>query len=170
MTTRTSPPQRRRSFRGPRRQTEWLDSIINSTIPSSNIIQVVLSDQMNESQLKGATVLRVILDLAAGLVTAGTGGVLSLGIAMVLDAAVAATSLPVPATSGEQPGWLWRASQGVFTTAPNDKSQQTLWKADIKARRRFSGADSNLVFIMETGVASANINLDGLIRVLVAKA
>ena len=85
---------RRAGVRAPRRAVEWFDNIINETLTSSDQQIEDLTDQMADSEKKGATIVRLIIDITCVLTTAGTGGLIRLAIGMVDNDALAAGAVP----------------------------------------------------------------------------
>ena len=114
--------------------------------------------------------VRTIVDLTALLSSAGTGGVIHYGLAMVSDEAVAAGVFPDADQGADNPGWLWRASRVIAATNLNDISQNSRLFFDLKSKRKFPTADWDLYLIIDAGSLSADINTDGLIRTLWMKA
>ena len=169
MTTRRAPRRQGSFRRGPRRKVEWFDNIINETVASGGQQVEDLSSEMTSLEKKGATVLRILVDMAALLIASGNGGVLTVGICIVDDDALASLTLPDPASETDKPGWLWRTRKSVFNNAVQDMSQQAFFIADLKAKRTFRGPSENLVMILDLGTSSASVNVDGWVRVLIGK-
>ena len=156
--------------RGPRRQAEWFDTFINETTASGQQDVQDLSSPIAQDEKKGMTIVRIIIDLTTLLVTAGTGGLLSYGIALVSNEAAAAIAYPDADDEDDMGrGWLWRARRVVSASNLNDVSMNSRLVYDIRAKRRFSSEDDGLYFIMDAGTLSSDVNTDGLIRVLALK-
>ena len=164
-------PRRRRSSRGPRRQAEWFDRIVNVNSIGTGTTQVVnLDGNMDVAMKKGATVVRIILDLMAFALTAGTGTVLSVAIAMIEQDASVAGAIPDPEDDDEQPGWLYRTARPVVTSVLNDSSQATRVAVDLHSKRKYRGEDFALQMILENHAGGlSSVNVDGVTRVLMLK-
>ena len=158
--------------RAPRRAVEWFDNEINETITTSSQNAVPLSLDIADAQRKGMTVVRWIVDLLCVLAapSGGTGGLIHMGLYMASDEEVAAGAVADPAAVDDKPGWVWRAQKSVFSTTQNDRSQATPFQFDTKSRRRFPTEDYSPILVIDSGVLSASVNIDGLIRLLVQKA
>ena len=118
-----------------RRKTEWFSMNINETVTSGSQENTDLSSNVADLQKAGATVVRTIIDLGGVLISAGTGGMVSMGIVMVTDEEAAASVFPDPDINYEPRGWLWRSQKSVFCSDPNDRSQMTTWQYDIRSAR-----------------------------------
>ena len=170
MTTGRARVARGRGRRTPRRPVEWFDNIINETITSASQQVEDLSSELADLEKKGASIARIIINMTCVLTTAaGTGGVLTFGICMVENDAVAAGVSPEPSTETDKPGWMWRTRESVFSSDLNDRAQVAVIKEDLKTGRRFRGASDNLMLIIDSGTLSNPVNIDGWIRVLIRK-
>ncbi len=163
--------RRRRSFsRRPRRTVEWHNTNLNQLLTSGSQISLELSAGIAQDEVKGMTVMRVIVDLVAQLSVAGTGGLVSMGIAMVAEEAVTAGGIPDTNVEANEASWMWlRALQTVSATNLSDRSSFTPFLYDSKVMRRFRFEELQLRWICNAGTLSANVNINGSIRVLVAK-
>ena len=124
---------------------------------------------MLDDEKKGATLVRTLIKLSCALTVGGAGGILHFGIAMLGADAIAAAAVPDTDNAGEQPGWMWRDMRVVSTSAINDSTQHVRLDQEIKSKRRWPGQDMDLVLIIDAGVLTDPVNVDGLIRTLVAK-
>ena len=129
-----------------------------------------LTSELGTAEKKGLTIVRLIIDIAAVLISAGTGGRLTIGICVVNDDALASLVLPDATNEADKPGWLYRTRRSVFTSDPNDLAQQAHFKEDLRSKRTFRGASDNLVMVLDLGTSNASVNVDGWIRVLAMKA
>ena len=155
--------------RGPRRPVQWFDEIVSEVLASSDQQVDELSVDIVDNDKKGMTIVRTIVQLGANLTAAGSGGQLSVGLAMVNDDALAALTLP-DADTIDEPGWLYRGVKSVFTSVVNDHSQETRFDLDLKGRRKFTGTDMNFCLILDTGtISGGSINVNGRVRFLVMK-
>ena len=111
----------------------------------------------------------MLIDLELNLSVAGTGGFVNMGICMIDEDAAAAGALPDANSDNEQPGWMWRTTQTVFTAVVNDRASATLVKADIRAMRKFAGDNVQLRWIANNSASGNPINVNGIIRVLLMK-
>ena len=130
-----------------------------------------LSSQIPADERKGFTLLRTIIDLTCLLSAAGTGGIVSMGIALVSLEAAAAAVFPNPEDDDDYgQGWIWRTKRVIAATNVNDISMNSRFLYDLKSRRKFSSEDMTLyLMIVNDPAASASVNTDGLIRTLWAK-
>ena len=156
--------------RGPRRASEWFERDVDLTIASGGQQSVTISANVTDAQKKGMTIVRLLIQLSAVLIAAGTGGQLFMGLVMVTTDAIAAAVLPDVDVATEKVGWLWRAQRIVSTTAPNDSSQFGIFEVDIRSRRKFAGEDMDLELVVNLPASSGNMNVDGWIRMLCLKA
>ena len=168
MTMRRRARGFRRGVRRARRAVEWFDSLINETVTTSQQTDD-LSANIPSDEKKGMTIIRLLIDLVCAAAATGTGNVIAMGIAMVENDAVAAAAFPDPGAETDQPGWLWREVFSVYTSTLNDRAQSVPIVRDIRARRRFPARQTSLYLIIDTVSGSTSINIDGSIRVLVAK-
>ena len=162
----------RRSRRSaPRRTVEWFDRIVNVNSIGAGTTQVFnLDGNMDVSVKKGSTIVRIILDIVAVALTAGTGTVLSVAIAMIEQDASTAGAIPDPEDEDEQPGWLYRTASPVFTSVVNDSTQAHRFFVDLKSRRKYAGEDYACQCILENHAAGMSaVNVDGISRMLVMK-
>ena len=166
MTSKRRGPRRSRQ---PRRAVEWFDRIIDETISSTGQQSNTLTADIASDEMTGMTLLRTIISIGANLSIAGTGGLLSMGIVQVTSDALAALALPDADIGTDKPGWLWRASRTVFTSLVNDRSQETRFDIDLRTGRRLRGSANDLILVFDLGVSSADVNIDGLVRMLFAK-
>ena len=166
MTTRRRG--RARTFgRALRRISVWYDRIVNLSLAAAGDQESVdLTSAIPNTDRKGMTVVRILIDLSANLTIAGTGANVGMGITLVESDAAAVVQFPDPSVEGDQPGWLWRVQRPVFTASPNDPSQSTRFVHDIKARRRLPGEDYLLMLVVDSSAGNAIINVDGIIRTL----
>ena len=164
MTTR----RRGRSFvRAARRALVWYDQFIDIPgLPLDTSSSRTFAVQMPDSLRKGATLVRTIVDLMAGLSVAGTGGMLAMGIVITNDDALAAAALPNPEDDADQPGWLWRVRKSVFTNITTDRATLTPFFVDLRAKRKMSGEDLTPVLIVRNIGSAQSYNINGLIRSL----
>ena len=153
-----------------RRGLFWIDTNIDENTASGTQDMTDLTTLMVDDEKKGATLVRTILHLDMILTAAGTGGLMALGLVMVDDDAMSAGAVPEANSAGEQPGWIFRSQRVISTTDPNDSSQFLKWDLDIRARRKLTGENSNLLLIINAGSLSASVNSDGWARMLFMRA
>ncbi len=164
--------RRRRSSRvsRPRRAVEWFDTHFAQLLLTGTLITLNLSSQILDDEKKGMTVKRLIVDLRAQLSVAGTGGSVSMGVAMVSTEAAVAGAFPEPSDPNMEASWMWKqVNSTVSATNLSDFSSFTPFQIDTKTMRKFRFREQELRFIMEVGVTTAPININGLVRVLAAK-
>ena len=157
--------------RSPRRGTFWDDNTLNLTIASGSFSEVALDNGVPADEKKGLTLVRTIVKVDVVQTVIGAGGAIAYGIVMVeLDANVAGV-VPDPGTVGEEAGWLWKALRvPAFTTDLNDYSQRTVINLDIKAMRKYSGEDMNMLLILQVVEGANAMNFDGYTRTLFKRA
>ena len=162
-------PRRRRTARRARRAVEWFDTALNQTLAPASKISLDLSSQIATDEKKGMTVVRVIVDLVGVLSVSGTGGLVSMGLAMIsLDNA---GSLPEPNDPDQEIDWAWKTmNRTVANDSVNDQSQWTIFRYDSTVGRRFRFKEAQFRWIAEEhGGSLDNITINGQIRLLVAK-
>ena len=123
-----------------------------------------LTNNLNQDEVKGATVTRVILDLVYDISGVGTIDSLGIGLVVLNTDAIAVSAFPDPEDTFDQPGWLWRTVHEVFQT-DNPKFRQHL---DLRAQRKFGGEESNLVLLMKNAGVNT-ISIHGFARTLIRR-
>ena len=158
----------RRSFntRRPRSNYQWQDGLINETIQTASQEFHDITGAMVTDRRKGAVLVRCILKLTYFLVTAGTGGIISMGMTLLDQDAVNAVALPEADVMADQPGWFHRERVVVSSSDVNDRSQATQQLVDVKPKRKLQGANDVVGIIWDSGALSANVNIDGMVRAL----
>jgi len=165
MTQRRTRRSVRRSR--PRRAVEWFDTNIITTLPSGTLKTFDLSAQVVDDEKKGMTVVRVIVDLVAQLSAVGTGGLVSMGIAMVAKEAGVAGAFPEVTDQEMEASWMWkRPNLTVSATNLNDQSTFTRFAYDTRVMRKFRFQDNELRLILESGVLTSTVNVNGIVRML----
>jgi len=139
---------------------------VNRTLATTAGFEDDLTSGFVRSNQKGRTIVRMIIDLTYVLVSAGSGGILTLGVTSVLASAFAALASPDPSDPSTQPGWMVRQQDIVASTNAADRSQFTNIHLDIRFKRVLRGEDDRLLFIVQAGALSASVNIDGMIRTL----
>ena len=137
--------------------------------PRTNLrtrLRVVTYAIISQGDKKGMTLVRMILELNLSAAGTGTGALLHAGIFLLHGDAKTAGVYADPEDQAEQAGYLWRWTGTCFTSAVNDRSQQTQIKADLKSRRKYPSEDHELVLYMKATSSSITVNVDGLIRTL----
>ena len=112
------------------------------------------------------TVVRTIISLTLAASASGAAGTLSGGIVKVDGDAFAAAAMPDPDQAQDQPGWLWRFHEGVFSSGANARADAVLLKEDLKGRRKLISESDILALTMNKDATVATVNVDGLIRTL----
>ena len=164
---RTAPRTQRR-FSRPRKAVEWFDTIISVTIAASAQAELQLLGGLVVDEFKGARIVRTIVDLFLVATTAGTGTILSTGIAMINRDALSAGAVPEADDTADK-GWLWRTNKSVFTSVVNESQQQSHLLYDSRTSRRMRSDDDLMSMVFNTNAGASSINIDGLVRVLVEK-
>ena len=151
---------------------EWFDKQSNVSVASSGQGSIILDTQLGNAEKKGAQVMRMILDYNLAADAVGSGGSIDFGVFFVEEDARAAGALPEADSEGDQPGWIWRKRFFCYTSDVNDRAQATHVSYDARPLRRYRGEDMSLLLVLDVGSLSgaANINIDGLARLLIAKA
>ncbi len=168
MPRRSSYPRSTRRGR-PRRATEWFDSLIQVNALSANGQSgVTLDSNFSQPNRKGATVVRMLLDLNFQAATVDVNLQVGLGIYLCEGDARASTIFSDPFAADEQPGWLYRNNLGVFTTNLFAYNESRQLEKDVRTKRRYQGEDQHLMLILERDAAVGDVNVQGLLRVLIA--
>ncbi len=158
----------RRGSRGraPRRVARWIDQFINLNVSTGGQITENLTVNLADAEKKGATLVRTIIDLEMNLSAPGSGGFVTLGATLVELDAIAAGAFPDVDISGEQPGWTFRMRKNVFTSSTNNHSESTQFIGDFKSKRTLRGLSFDYMLIIDAGVLTASVNIDGSVRTL----
>jgi len=167
-TQRRSRGRTGRQFsRAPKRAVQWKDRIVDLTLAAAAQNLFNLTSGIPDDQKKGRTIVRLLIDLKANLATAGTGGLLSMGIYLIEQDAFSAAAAADPDGDTVQPGWMWRWHGSVFSSVTNDAAQRTSLVFDIRARRKLMGEEIDLIMVTNWSAgASGPVNIDGLVRTL----
>ena len=147
---------------------EWFDTLINETTGTAEQDSQSLTSGIADDEKKGMTLVRTIIDLTCLLSAAGTGGVISMGLYLIQADALAALALPDVDISSEK-GWIWRTTRVISSTNVNDISMNSRFIYDLKGNRKLPSEDHDIIFVMDAGTLSADVNTDGLIRLLFKK-
>ena len=159
-----------RGRRAPRRATQWFDQTIAiNALAENQITSTTLLPTILDLAKKGATILRTLIDINIQAVTVNVNLILDVGVVMMQSDAIVAGAFPDPADDAEQPGWLYRKSIGLYTTDAFSTVNRVPFLADIKAKRKFAGEAWELMMIWERDAAVGTLNIQGLVRVLIAK-
>ena len=164
------PRPRYPKVRAVKRAVEWFDTLVNFTVAAGAQNVLTLNDPLDDEK-KGSTLLRMIVDLGLVAATAGnTGTLIAMGSMIAPDDAIAAGAVSDPDNFNEQPNWIFRTQESVYTSVANDRTQQVMIKQDRKTARLFRG--STYEHILVTNNVSGGltpVNVDGLVRCLWAK-
>ncbi len=160
--------RRARLSRVPRKATRWLDTGLNAVLTSGGQLNIDLTANLDPQEKKGSRLLRVIFDFEFNLSVAGSGGLISYGLTHLF--AEGATSPPDPDVDTQETNWLWKRINGIVASAnANDLSQATFVREDFKPNRLFRTLDSRFSLIIDAGTLSANVNVNGMVRLLIAR-
>ena len=153
---------------GPRRATEWFDTVFNQILPESTNTAISLSTNILDDEKKGMTVIRMLIDLQFFALSVNTKALLSGGIYIVESDALAVLALSDPSHADEQPGWTWRWSTVLSSDSTSISRQHVT--ADVHSMRKFPGEDTDLISVWELGAITNGAQITGIIRVLCKKA
>ena len=150
----------------------WDNSVINTSLNGANAFaNLALDSGVPDDEKKGATVTRCLGELWINLVVSGNGDVVSGGIVLVGDDALAAGSLPDLEVSTDEYSWYWWFAQvPVFTSNPQDYSQVMRVRFDLRGQRKYPSEEHTFVLILVKGGVAININVDGYVRTLFKRA
>ena len=166
MTTRRRRTSARAS-RGPRRAVRWIDTIVNLTnagVGAQNVTSLLTN--LRDQERKGATLLRMIIDLWLVAQTVGTGSLISLGTIQVTDDAVAAGSVPDPADTADEAAWRWRTHMPTFTAVLNEQQSTARVQVDLRGKMTLRAVDNDFILVTDSGASATDVNIDGIIRCL----
>ena len=122
-------------------------------------------------EVKGATLVRSIIDITMGAVSAGTGTPCAIAMYMIDNEALAAGALADLFQDDDDPGYIWKINQiPVFTNDTNSGQAAVRYQRDIRAMRKFPGEDYSIVMVFETSGGASNVNFDGFVRMLFKRA
>jgi len=78
---------------------------------------------------------------------------------------IAAAAVPDPGTSGDNPGWIWRAQYRLQGGAENVPEAQRV-DLDLRSMRKFGAQDRDVALVMDVD-AGADVSITGLFRLLI---
>ena len=156
-------PQR---SRGQKRELVWQDRLVNLAMAQNATQTLDLTLNLANDERKGMTLVRTIISLDFNSRTAGAGNHIRMGIYKADGDAMAALALPDPGTETDNPGWIFRDSLFLSTTAANDGSQGRQIHADVRAQRKLLAESDVVAMIFETAGVAITIDIDGLVRTL----
>ena len=139
---------------------------MDSTVAASGQNLIDLTTEITAVEKKGLTVVRQIVDLTVSALTAGTGGRFFSAMMVMESDAFAAGAAPDLEVQGEDPGFLWRRVDTVFTDVLNVRANSTLIRLDNRGMRKLPGEDVVLVLVLRQLASGISMNVDGLIRTL----
>ena len=160
---------RRRRGGGRRRGVEWFDRTVNSTLTASNQVGIDLSTDLSNVNRKGATVVRMLLDITLQPVTIDVNLRSYMGIYMAELDAFNASNFPEVAVDDEQPGWMYRMMRNVRTHDVDQLPANSHIEVDVRAKRRFVGEDTLLTLVLERDAAVGGVLFTGMVRTLVMR-
>ncbi len=141
--TRSRPTGRSRA------RTAWIvdttdpSTVVAGTISVVNLMTELLDALESPLWRQGLTLLRTFLDLRVNSTDASLSTEYAGGLIMADGDAVAATVVPTPLIDGDAP-WLWWERRVAL---PASDSQQNR-KIDVRAKRRMSGNDNALLYVI----------------------
>ena len=102
-------------FRGPRRRTAWIDTLISENTPNAGQDLASLLSNLTKTESQGYTLTRCIIHLYVSLLTvpATVGNQrVDLGIGLASEESFAAGVVPDPSIATDRPisDWVWRDS------------------------------------------------------------
>lgn len=163
-----SSRRRRGAKQGSTRQVQWLDSLVDMTIPSNNLTVLNLTGNLGTQERKGTTVIRTIVDLQLRINTVDTINIVDMGILLGDATAVLGGHLAQPEVQNDQPGWCWRTRKISRCSDIDDYAQYVQIQMDTKVKRKFIGNERDYLFVINNA-GGASITFTGIIRVLIKK-
>ena len=172
MTTRARRSRRGSGSRGgPRRKTQWVDTIVSFAVTAGGKSEQSLLSDLIPQDTQGMTLTRTLIHLWTVPVTdnaaIGANSV-EMGIGLADQEAFAAAVLPDPETAGDEPslGWVWRDL--IVCHIPSDVALAAYEiRADIKSQRKI---DNGELYFSATATnrvgTSFTVQVIGLIRCL----
>ncbi len=154
-----------------RRQTDWVDTVVDLTIGSGSQANVSLVTGLAPVNLRGITLGRTLVRLTLNSATiAGAFGAQSVNAAIGVTSqeAFAAGVLPDPDVSGDKPsrGWIYRDHVGV---GQNGVGSPVIFdmRADIRALRKLENGELFLIVTSDPVTGTAfTVECRGLVRAL----
>ena len=146
--------------------------MVDTTLGAGSSVGISMDGGVPEDEIKGLTATRMIIDLTAVALTAGSGSLLAGGVYIIENDALSATVFAEPQDSIDDAGWMWRvARRPVFTSVVNDSSQVTRLVYDIRSQRKYPGEDYTLVMVLvNLSGGATSMNIDGIVRTLLKRA
>ena len=154
------------------RRTSWQDRIISTTVVSGGVLNNDMLIDISRDEGRGATIGRLIADITIFSTTvAGAWGlqIVDIGFGMIERDALAASAVPDPNVSSDQPsrGWMFRtrcvAFQNGVGTVIGVKCM-----FDIRSQRRIDASTLGMLVVNTAGLGTNfTIGMEGIVRVLV---
>ena len=149
----------------------WQDLLVAEVISSSGSSNVSLTQQLDEVQTRGMTVIRTIVDLHVA--PAPPGGVtgtqqVSMAIGIVAQEAFAAGVLPDANSGSDRParGWLWRTHCMVIDM-PEGIPEIVHCGGDFRGKRKLDNGELFINMSNNGFQATAfSVNVIGIVRTL----
>ena len=162
---------RRFTPRAPRKAVEWFDTKLNQTLAIGSQISLDLTSAIANDEMKGMMAVRLIVDLTCTLAAADTGGLVSMGVALVSTEAANAAAFPEPSATNPEASWMWKVMNRLVSAASvNDPTQSVKFGIDTKVKRRVRFQEQQLRWIADQTGGTGNITINGMIRLLMQKA
>ena len=149
-----------------RRAVEWFDVDMSFSVASAGQESRALTVSMLDSQKKGATIVRTVLDLWLISTVLNARVEIVFGVVLINDDAFASSALPDPSDPSDQPGWMWR--QKVIIAGDASNTDETVHvHVDSPAKRKFPGEEHQQLLIIDSQTGAFDVECWG--RVLVMK-
>ena len=152
-----------------RRPTDWQTTLFNTSIGAGATSQPDLLDALTVSDLRAATVTRVIVDLWCLCESeVDSRSALDIGIGLVNRDNYAQGDLPDPSSEADEPisGWLWRTRVLVVGDVVNYFVPARV-QGDFRGQRKVGNGILFMKSDNTTLAGAATIRLVGIVRVLV---
>jgi len=151
------------------RAVKWFTTMFtDQAIASAGILPITLLDAVDQANMKGSTVTRMIIDIWGQADVLSARKRLDIGIIWIDTDAVIASALPDPEVESERADWLFRGTEfyvGTSSTPANARMWPRSW--DIRSQRKCTSDLDQLMLIAKVNaITSGGILFSGTVRVL----
>ena len=167
--------QRRRrggGRRSARRKTQWVDTLIASTLTEASQTTFSLLGDLITYDTEHMTLVRSIVDLQfyplLSTIEADESNIVDIGIGLASQDAFAASALPDPVTEADAPikDWVWRHRESIINRA-NQFANLVHVLRDLKSSRVIGKGELYITFDNNSSQGGGfSVTVTGLIRCL----
>jgi len=151
------------------REKQWFTSITPSTTLLSGAqtsIQLFNATIHGPRFIKGATVLRTLVDMKIQATAVAQQVGLFYGLAVVNEDARIAGALPEADDSADRADWMLRGRLSTIQASLSDASQWDTVRQDIRSGRTLHSEEDGLLMILDAETSGFTLSFNAFIRIL----